>query len=55
MPITCLDLWLQCAFRSADIADCHLFVVHNGAEAALSLVNAHGDKILNCFITCVDK
>jgi hypothetical protein len=48
----------QCAFRSADIGDCHLFVVRNDAEAAQCRGDAHEDKILvacSCFVTCFDK
>lgn len=49
---------IQWALRSADIGDCHLFVVRNDAEAAQCRGDAHEDKILvacSCFVICRDK
>lgn len=37
---------IQCALRSADISDCHLFVVCADADPALCCGNAHEDKIV---------
>jgi hypothetical protein len=52
------ELMIQWALRSADIGDCHLFVVRNDAEAAQCRGDAHEDKILvacSCFVICRDK
>ena len=49
---------LYCAFRSADIADCVLFVVRNDAESAQCRGEAYEDKIyrgLSYLIYWLDK